>query len=252
MDEEIDIIRYKLAELEKENEKLKSKSTESQENNTEIRKSKILIVEGNHERDFFETWLKKLNRDDIQVMPIGGKTNLKPNFKLIVDRSNFGDVESILITRDADGSYENAFQSVCDVLQDKRVTDSLKNKSKEIILRIPESAWTFTKDTTPRICVAILPGVNKVGALEELLIQTIDNDPMSEKSHNFIEDALVTLDDSGYRSPPPLHRVGKAKIHAFLATFEEPDKDQGKAALAGVWKFGHKALDPLRSILEEL
>ncbi|MEK7398329.1 MAG: DUF3226 domain-containing protein [Candidatus Poribacteria bacterium] len=250
MDEEINSLRSKLAELGKENEKLTSKLAKSQEENIEIRKSKILIVEGIDEKNFFETWLKELNRNDIQVMPVGGKENLKPNFKLIVDRPNFGDVESILITRDADYSYENAFRSVCGILQDRRVIESLINKG--INLQIPESAWTFTKNTVPRICVAILPGINQTGALEELLLQTIDDDPMSDKSHNFIDDAKITLDNSDYRPSPPPHRIGKAKVHAFLSTFDKPDRRQGEAANAGVWNFEHKALDPLRSILEEL
>lgn len=250
MDEEIDVLKSKLAECEKKNEILISKLAESQEKNTEIRKSKILIVEGNHERDFFETWLKKLNRNDVQVMPIGEKMLLKPNFKLLVSRPNFGDVESILITRDADDNHGNAFQSVCDVLQDNRVTDSLKSKG--INLLIPESAWIFTKDTIPRIGIAILPAKDQIGALEELLLQTVPDDPMTGKSYQFIDDARITLSNSNSRRPPPFHRIGKAKIHAFLATFEYPDRDQGKAALAGVWDFQHRSLDPLRAILEEL
>jgi hypothetical protein len=44
----------------------------------EIRKSKLLLVEGNHERDVFEAWLGTLNKDDIQVMPIAGKTAFSP------------------------------------------------------------------------------------------------------------------------------------------------------------------------------
>jgi len=182
-------------------------------------------------------------------MPIGGKTRLKDDFVILVKRPNFGDVASILIIRDADDDPKSAFESVCNDLRNIRVTDALKNKG--IVLKIPENTWTFTKNTTPRIGIAILPAKDQIGALEELLLQTVDNDPMSEKSHLFIGDAIETLNNSGHRCPPP-HRVGKAKIHAFLATFEYPDRDQGKSALAGVWDFQHESLDPLRAILEEL
>jgi hypothetical protein len=73
VDKEIDILRSKLTELGKENEILKSRLIELQEKKIEICKSKILIVEGTHEQKFFEKWLEMINRDDIQVMPIGGE-----------------------------------------------------------------------------------------------------------------------------------------------------------------------------------
>jgi len=250
VDKEIDILRSKLTELGKENEILKSRLIELQEKKIEICKSKILIVEGTHEQNFFEKWLEMINRDDIQVMPIGGKTRLKNDFVILVKRPNFGDVASILIIRDADGDPKSTFESVCNVLRSVRVTDALKNK--EIVLKIPENTWTFTKNTTPRVGIAILPAKDQMGALEELLLQTVPDDPMTCKSYQFIEDAIITLNETGYRCPPPSYRIGKARVHAFLATFEEPDRNQGIAAKAGIWDFQHKSLYSLRTILEEL
>ena len=214
-----------------------------------IRKPKLLIVEGNHERDFFTKWLEILNKDNIQVMPIGGKTRFKDTFVELVQQPEILNVISILIIRDADDDPSSAFQSVCDALKSDRATKFLEDIG--VTLQLPKSAWTFTQNTTPRVGIAILPAKDQIGALEELLLQTIDDDPMSRKSHLFIGDAIETLNNSGHRCPPP-HRVGKAKIHAFLATFEYPDRDQGKSALAGVWDFQHESLDPLRAILEEL
>jgi hypothetical protein len=250
VDKEIDILRSKLTELEKENEILKSRLIEFQEKKIEISKFKILIVEGNHERDFFKAWLKAIDKDDIQVMPIGGKTRLKNDFVILVKRPNFGDVTSILIIRDADCDPKSAFDSVCNVLRSVRVTDALKNKG--IVLKIPENTWTFTKNMTPRVGIAILPAKDQMGALEELLLQTVPDDPMTSKSYQFIDDAIITLNETDYRTPPPFHRLGKARVHAFLATFEEPDRNQGIAAKAGIWDFQHKSLDSLRAILEEL
>ena len=46
----------------------------------EIQKTKLLLVEGNHERDVFEAWLKDLKRNDIQIMPIAGRARLRNCF----------------------------------------------------------------------------------------------------------------------------------------------------------------------------
>jgi hypothetical protein len=205
----------------------------------EISKPKLVLVEGNHDKDFFDALVKNLGKDDIQVMQYQGKSNLRNYLAGLIKQANFPDVTSILIVRDADNNPNSAFDSVKTALQNTN-------------LPYPKNSWDFAQNATPKVGIAILPNMDQTGALEELLLQTIDGDPMSEKSCNFIDDAIVTLDNSGYRSPPPSHRVGKAKIHAFLSTFKEPDKDPGKAGLANMWDFKHKALDPLRSILEEL
>ena len=53
----------------------------------EIQKTKLLLVEGNHEHDVFEAWLKDLKRNDIQIMPIAGKTRLRENLQSLVKQS---------------------------------------------------------------------------------------------------------------------------------------------------------------------
>ena len=215
-----------------------------------IRKPKLLIVEGNHERDFFTKWLEILNKDNIQVIPIGGKTRFKDTFVELVQQPEILNVISILIIRDADDNPSSAFQSVCDALKSDRATKFLEDI--DITLQLPKSAWTFTQNTTPKIGIAILPAKDQIGALEELLLQTVPDDPMTGKSYQFIDDAIITLNNPSSRRPPPSHRIGKARVHAFLATFKHPDRDQGKAALDNVWNFQHKSLDSLRAILEEL
>ncbi len=205
----------------------------------QIHKSKLLLVEGNHEKDFFDAWLRFLKRNDIQVMTFEGKTAFKGFIRLIVKQSEFQSVVSMLIIRDADNDPNSAF-------------DSIRGNLKNIGLPFPENTWTFTQDTIPKVGIAILPSEGKNGALEELLLQIVIDDPILEKSYQFIDDAIMILNETGYRNPPPFHRLGKARIHAFLATFEYPDRDQGKSALAGIWDFQNRSLGPLRAILEEL
>ena len=98
----------------------------------------------------------------------------------------------------------------------------------------------------------MLPRLGQNGALEELLLETVTADPLYTEAHSLIQTAVVTLSAPGQRTPPPAHKLGKARVHAFLSTFEHPDRDQGKAALAGVWDFNHPALQPLLEIIRQM
>jgi len=204
-----------------------------------IQKTKLLIVEGNHEDDFFEAWLKHLGKTDVQPMPIGGKTLLGDNLKVLKSQSAFRQVETLVIVRDGDDNPAGAFTSVC---------GSLTGAG----LAAPAIPWMLPPGgaASPRIGVLILPDGSLDGALEELLIPTVSTDPLYPHAEALVAQAVSTLPiDTHPRNPPPKHRLGKARVHAFLSTFEEPDKDQGKAALAGVWDFNHASLAPLGAIL---
>ncbi len=201
--------------------------------------SKLLIVEGNHERDTFDAWFRALGINDIQILPIGGKTQLAENLAALVRQPNFPSVVSLVIVRDADDNPSRAFQSVADALR-------------RVDLTSPAVAWAF-QNGTPRVAVIILPSADRTGALEELLIQTVENDPLHPAAIQLIEDTVGALSiDGAPRRPPPEHRRGKARLHAFLSTYEEPDRDPGKAALAGAWNFAHPALQPLLQILQQM
>lgn len=204
-----------------------------------IYKTKLLLVEGNHDKDFFQAWLQKLGIDEIQVMQYEGKTKLNNYFVPLVKQSAFPSVTSLVVVRDADDNPNGAFQSVSHTLA--------KNG-----LPIPPAAWILRQDKKPKTGIVLMPRPNATGALEELLMETVQSDPLAEKAHKYIQNAVETLNANNTRKPPPVHRCGKAKTHAYLATFEEPDKDPGKAAWAGYWDFSHPALEPLLQILRQM
>lgn len=209
-----------------------------------IQKTKLLIVEGNHERDFFCAWFLHSGITDIQVLPIGGKTRLKGALPPLVKQDFFTtSVVSLVIVRDADDDPTAAFQSVCSDLS--AVADPMT-------LPIPPMVEQFVTQNELKVAVIITPCNGRCGALEELLMETAAADPLSAAATTYIDEAVALLNETHTRPAPPIHKHGKAKIHAFLATFEEPDKDPGKAALAGAWDFDHPALAPIRTILEQM
>lgn len=207
----------------------------------DIRQPKLLIVEGSHECDFFTAWLKVLELNNIQVMPIGGKTLLPNSLASLVKQRPFldGYVSSIVIVRDADDNPGGAFDSVCSALQ-------------QAGLPVPVRCLEMTSSRTPAVAIVVVPAETQNGALEELLIETVADDPVLALTRAFIDNAVTILRASNYREPPAPHKLGKAKIHAFLSTFTDPDKHLGTAAKAGVWQYEHKALASLLKILREM
>ena len=82
-----------------------------------IEKSKILIVEGKDDELFFPSLLGFLSVEEVQVMPIGGKTTLTANLRALQNASDFDQVVSLGIVRDGNSSPASAFQSVCSSLR---------------------------------------------------------------------------------------------------------------------------------------
>ncbi|MDI6793302.1 MAG: hypothetical protein QME81_10610, partial [bacterium] len=108
-----------------------------------IKEKKILVVEGIDEKLFFSALISHLNLTGIQILPIGGKTQLRSNLKALQIPKDFASVISLGVVRDADEDAERAFQSVQDALRDAG-------------LPFPSQAMVAT-DTNPRVTVIILP-----------------------------------------------------------------------------------------------
>lgn len=228
----------------------------------DLKLRKVLVVEGNHERDFFTAFFDHIGRTDVQVMPIGGKTLLSANLLMLVKEADFPAVDTLVVARDADdqpgqpGNHGGAFASV--------IRD-MTNAG----LPVPPAPWQWHAAINPhspvtpplamRTAVLILPDAITQGALEELLVQTVATDVMYPDSDALVAKAVATLPAPAaqnaapvVRAHTPAHKRGKARVHAFLSTFESPDLDQGKAALRGVWDFNHASLQPLRAILQAM
>lgn len=72
------------------------------EEKRKIDKQKLLIVEGRDEEEVFGALLENLMIYDIQIMGIGGKTQIRPNLKALITDPLFDQLISLGIIRDAD------------------------------------------------------------------------------------------------------------------------------------------------------
>ena len=190
---------------------------------------KMLLVEGESDRRFFETLLGRLfSTETIQVERYGGKFALREFLRLLQISPDYPMVDSIGVTRDADESSASAFQSVRSLLMSAG-------------LDAPDEPMVATRGL-PRVSVFILPNCESAGMLETLCLSAVECDPAMP----CVEQYLRCLEDSA--GMPPKH-PDKARAHAFLASRTKPELRVGEAAEAGHWQLDSPVFDPLKSFL---
>jgi len=197
----------------------------------EIKHPKLLIVEGKEDELFFSAFCHHLGLNDIQVLSIGGKTNLLRNLTALKKATNFSQVTALGIIRDADEDANAALQSVCSALQHAELP-------------------TPTKPMTPapghpRVLVMILPDNQSPGALEDICLKAIAGTP----AMRCVDEFFCCL--QRHRLPPPKN-LSKAKVLAYLTSLPEPDKRLGESAQAGYWNWDHPAFSDLKDFLRSL
>lgn len=194
-------------------------------------KSKILLVEGNDPRNFFEAFVRHLSIDNIQIQNFGGITQLRDFLEGLVGATGFRVVESIGIVRDAETSAESAFQSV---------QSSLKNAA----LPVPNRPERRT-DASPAVTVLILPGNNQQGMLETLLCESFAGTPENDCIDAFFA-CVDALPNASIKRPE------KARAHAYLTTKSDPHLSVGVAAKRNYWDLDHPIFDRVRDFLKTL
>jgi len=198
------------------------------EANVEILKENLVLVEGHDEELFFDALLRHMGINSIQVLPIAGKDNLRPNLKMLVVSPRFSEIVSLGIVRDANNNPEGAFKSVCGAL--------------EIVnLPVPEFPLLPT-GRSPQVTVMILPDGNTPGMLEDVCLRTVGGDP----AMFCVEEFFRCLQERNVSMP---RNNSKARVQVFLGSRLEAGKRLGEAAQAGYWPWDHTAVEQIKNFL---
>lgn len=199
---------------------------------TPFTKTRILIVEGKDEVDFFTKLLDKnglLNQVDIRDAK--GKDNFKNIIPALIKTTGFNKVEAMAIIRDADKNVEDAFKSIRDIL-----------KRENLIYPYKPGLYSTTKKL--KIGIFILPDNKNKGMLEDLLLITVKN----HEAMNCV-DEFIKCTNKLKNSPK---NISKSKIQSFLAAMPENANSIGIGAQKDYWDLNSKALKPLISFLKNL
>lgn len=210
-----------------------------------IEKSKLLLVEGKDEVNFFGALLKHLGNDGIEIREVGGKDKFPKEFPALLNDPGFTSVRSYAIIRDADDSEKNTLASVRGLLKKHRQP-------------VPDRHGSYAAKNDLRAGVFIMPGNAGEGMLEDLCLKTVAGHPVNGCVNAYIKclrevleqrKASQAREDGCFYFP---RNISKAKAQTFLAGLEKNYPSVGVAAQGGCWDFNHEALEPLRLFLDGL
>jgi len=196
-----------------------------------IEKPELLIGEGKEEVRFFKKLLKELGMGDVQVEHYSGVDGLAAYLHAQLARTGYDNLRALGVTRDADANAENALKSVC---------GALTSAGMPAPKRLGEAA-----SGPPRVSVFILPDGNSAGMLEDLCLSSVASDP----GIACVDAYLDCVKEAAKREPK---NRAKARVHAWLATQQEPGKRLGEAAEADYWPLYDPAFDSLKRFLRSL
>ena len=206
---------------------------------------KILLVEGNDDKRFFEAFMRHLGETAVSVEIYGGKENLGNRLVNLSGRLNSFASASVGIVRDADDSAQSAFDSVVGSLR-------------RVNLPTPDASAMPTERDGLRVSVLILPPGDNEGELEDVCLRAV----AGSQDMECVEGYIGCLNNAG--PPVAANRIAKARLHSYLAagpvyaTQEgEPARRRpalrlGEAAEAGVWDWTSPAFERLAEFLRNL
>ncbi len=168
-----------------------------------IEQPNVLAVEGKEDKQFFGALIDHLGLMEVQVLPIGGKDQLRRNLNALISSPNFDIVASLGVVRDANDNPGGAFQSVCDALR-------------SVDLPAPEHSLIPTGHS-PQVTVMILPAQDEPGMLEDVCIESEEQNPAMVCVEQYFE-CLKQKDLSLPKNE------SKARVQVFLASKPEAGK----------------------------
>ena len=198
-----------------------------------ITSDRVLVVEGEDERRFFGAFIKHHGLPEFQIMPIGGKTQLRAGIRALKAAPGFSEVSGLVVVRDADDNATHAFQAVAHALRDAE-------------LPVPKAPFAVCQGR-PRTLVLIIANVQGCGNLEDLCLASVSQDPAIPCVDQYFD----CLRKAGLAASMGAHD-SKARAQAFLASRQRPGLRLGEAAEAGYWPFDSPAFAPLKKALSSV
>lgn len=204
-----------------------------------IEKAKLLIVEGRDEEFFFGALLEKhLQKQDVQVLGVGGKQQIADNLQALVRDPRYPEVETIAVVRDADAAKPDSRVPAA-----QSAWDSVTGAMHKAGIPVPDEHGKFASGP-PRSGVFILPDGQADGMLETLCIAAIAHQP----AYKCVEAYFECLEKLDIRQKTR----AKAWAYAYLASCEEAGKRLGEAAQAGYWPWQAPAFGSIKAFLAQM
>ena len=211
--------------------------------------SRLLLVEGKEDKQFF---IQLGYPSELPcILQYEGKNNLAGFLYQLIQNSNFKQVSQIGIVRDADYGTD-AFQSV---------RTAIKNANANSPRQLPVPKTVIEpSEGSPKVSVLILPSEKRDGMLEDLVLDALNDDPITPCVNDFftcLKDRKVEIVQE---------RLSKARVRVFI-TGKNVDRqaavsdDTDKLYLSDIYKMSwwrgdafwkHESFDEAKAFLRQL
>ena len=215
--------------------------------------SRLLLVEGKEDKEFFIQLGSHLKFPEgiPWILKYEGKNNLAGFLYQLIQNSNFKQVSQIGIVRDADYGTD-ALRSVQDALRNA-------NANSPRPLPVPKTVIE-PSEGSPKVSVLILPSEKRDGMLEDLVLDALNDDPITPCVNDFftcLKDRKVEIVQE---------RLSKARVRVFI-TGKNVDRqasvrgDTDKPRLSDIYKMSwwrgaafweHESFNEAKAFLRQL
>jgi 5S rRNA maturation endonuclease (ribonuclease M5) len=177
---------------------------------------KVIFVEGDDDFHFLCNLLEIERVKDVYVEKINGKTKLKQALRAFKNIESFNEKESIFVIVDADESFSDTEKSIVSTLNELNISS-------------PKSHNEIAMNGNTKISFFIMPGKNKNGAIEDLIIDHASSKAVFKFINDFFErikeeESSITSSDPNYAYP---NNEKKAKVQVYLSCNKESDSRIG-------------------------
>lgn len=176
-------------------------------------KSKAILVEGKDDESVIYHLLTEQQRETVDIM---AKDNDVQLLKSIFSELNVPKRDTLGVVMDGNNNYSGRWQAISQRFNEAGIKLADISNPKGFIS--DETATFMEVNFRPiRIGVWIMPNNRSNGELEDFIATMIPkDDPVWPRSQNYIDD--IPVEDRYFTNK----KVTRAKVHAWLATREEP------------------------------
>ena len=199
-----------------------------------IERPRQLIVEGNDEVRVFLALCEYLGISGLQVQQYGGYPNLRRFLRTLTADPDFHVIESLAVVADADSNRAGRQQSIQGALSDAG-------------LPMPSAPLEFATQNGINVAYLVVPHDADGTMLEDVCLASVSDDAAMKCVDEYFE----CLTREGASTPRQVW-MPKARVHAFLASRDDPALRIGEAADAEIWRFEDESFRPMRELLTML
>ena len=202
-----------------------------------IQQPRILLVEGPDDQAFFTNLIQKKPTPLLQIIQYSEQNKLGVFLRDVLKKSDqFSELVEVLgIVKDADTTYQSAFQSIQDSL---RVAN----------LPVPDGPLEVAEpsgDGIPKVVAYVMPDNNSQGDLENLCLEAVRD----HSALGCVDQYFDCLHSKGYVP----RQESKARLRVFLsANPDNPNLLIGQAIAAGVLPWDSPAFEDVHKFLDLL